>query len=1565
MIRRLKWLLSVTALNVILGILVVSFMQPSVVAAQGDMREMQLSIPDGWVNEIPADVVAAITLAIQEFPRDLPNNGTLTLTNFEDRGTWALGSLTSADLSQAARVRMAGDGVDTAITNDNAFSFIMVQDGADWIAAIDTSLESVKLAGLIPDNEFSPSAKSAMFTGQIKRSSVGQAQAYFGYKLPWRVNESHSITANSGWHEVTINNPAQLALDFSRNGAVHDILSSAAGTVTYLCKIPGQLQTGIGITTSGTNETLIYFHLDSGTVNLGMGSAVSQGQVLGRTIMGNITDEVCGYQYGPHVHFVFPERPFTIDGYTFSASSLPSGSLNSTQLTAVGTPTITTPAQNATVTSPVTITIQSGTLNYTGQFDLAVVVSSTSNFAAGTILSESGWLPRSQTTYSANLGSFQGIAYVRAKQGDTVNREGPWSSVISFTVGSPTTCTSVSGAGVKLFDTTNCGGNSISLTNSGDVSLKGAPHNFENIASSIYVSAGYSVRIISSVMYGYIACITSTQSNLTTVLYEGTSINANDDISSLQVFNTPSCSPWADAPLQTYTTANYASTPCNFTMAGWYNISYCGSGWNDNIESFKLLPGWSARFWLHDFKGPSLCFRSRSETDLINDIAFSLDGRNLVDSITSFQLFNATDCQTSGYIYDRTAAWNFANQYQNSNPYGNNIHNQAMAEHFRLVLRAGGQPDLGNVSEGEIWLTNGKPANWLKAHPDRWEWRDSADSMEIGDVIIFGCSNDAAFAADPLWSNGDGSQSRIYDMTIVVSPNTMSGWALPAWNVGFGAYDGASCGGGGTTSAKRYIHIKDTDDLPAQPVITQPSLVTLSGTPSVVEGGTLTYTINVSPVSTSQLTVNYSLSGTATSGNDYTAPSGSVVIPANAASGSISVSTIDDPTDESNETVIVTLTGVSGGTSALGTPVSATGIITDNDDPTSFVSISGTPSVVEGGTLTYTVNVSPTSTSTITVNYSLSGMASSGGDYTAPSGSVVIPANAASASISVSTINDSTDEPDESLIVTLSNVSGGTSLLSEVVIANGTIIDNDDPTSVITISGTPSVVEGGTLTYAVNVSPVSISQLTVNYSLSGTAALGSDYTAPSGSVVIPANASSASIIVSTINDTTDEPDKSLIVTLAGVSGGTSALGATVSATGTIVDDDDTVTSLVTISGTSSVVEGGALTYTVNVSPVSTSQLTVNYDLSGTATSGSDYTAPSGSVVIPANASSASITVSTINDSTDEPDKTVIIELTSVTGGKSALGATVSVTGTIIDDDVPVVVPLTVSIADSSGLEGNTVNGLLNFTVSLSRVDAQAVQVGYVTTNGTALAGQDFQSTNGIIAIPAGQTSGIISVMLIGDVIIENNETFSVTLFNPSVAALGDFSGTGTLLDDDTSADNLLTNSGFEVGTTPWQIKRASGTKANDKVVCSSVGAAGSPCAFVFTGNASENTSLIQTVLDPVITLNDQLYLRTAYSTKIGAPKITIKVKVFFTNGTSKSAVVLPATSFGRTTTTATPAYVTVGGWLPSTMSAQAVSRLQVTVAFKSTSGKLNLDDLSLLSYASGTRTDESLPLPLP
>ena len=79
---------------------------------------------------------------------------------------------------------------------------------------------------------------------------------------------------------------------------------------------------------------------------------------------------------------------------------------------------------------------------------------------------------------------------------------------------------------------------------------------------------------------------------------------------------------------------------------------------------------------------------------------------------------------------------------------------------------------------------------------------------------------------------------------------------------------------------------------------------------------------------------------------------------------------------------------------------------------------------------------------------------------------------------------------------------------------------------------------------------------------------------------------------------------------------------------------------------------------------------------------------------------------------------------------------------------------------------------MTFTIALSTASPLKVSVHYATTDGTATAGSDYTTTSGKLVFAPGETSKTISVPVVNDTVVEPDETFTLTLSQPSNAGLG-------------------------------------------------------------------------------------------------------------------------------------------------------------------------------------------------
>ena len=225
----------------------------------------------------------------------------------------------------------------------------------------------------------------------------------------------------------------------------------------------------------------------------------------------------------------------------------------------------------------------------------------------------------------------------------------------------------------------------------------------------------------------------------------------------------------------------------------------------------------------------------------------------------------------------------------------------------------------------------------------------------------------------------------------------------------------------------------------------------------------------------------------------------------------------------------------------------------------------------------------------------------------------------------------------------------------------------------VSISGGMAVAEGGSAKFTVRADPVPTGDLTVNLEIGP---MGSSFVASgdlgSKTVVIGAMMSEATYSVPTDDDTDDEPNGTVTATLAAGTGYT--LDAANTSASVVVNDDDgppPATPVVSISRShSAVTEGGSFTFTVSAFPAPATNLSVNL----TVTQTGSFVAPGTplgprTVTVQASSNSATFTVNTFNDDTDEPNGAVRAELNAGTDyTRHATSRSASVT--VNDNDDP-------------------------------------------------------------------------------------------------------------------------------------------------------------------------------------------------------------------------------------------------------------------------------------------------------
>lgn len=511
-----------------------------------------------------------------------------------------------------------------------------------------------------------------------------------------------------------------------------------------------------------------------------------------------------------------------------------------------------------------------------------------------------------------------------------------------------------------------------------------------------------------------------------------------------------------------------------------------------------------------------------------------------------------------------------------------------------------------------------------------------------------------------------------------------------------------------------------------------------------------------------------------------------------------------DNDSEEDEPVVVTLSAPTcaacpeGVTPLIGVGM-GTGIII-NDDVT-LLSISSPLPVTEGDRrsgspfITFTVTlVPPVLDKSVTVNYAVSGTATAGDDYSRLSGSVLFEAGDAEETISVRVFGDETYEEDETIVITLIGISDAR---LRTAVGTGTII-NDDAPPLITISAPDSIDEGDFGTVVLEITISKSDQPTeevaaVDFELSGTASISeNDYstTAISPITFSPTETEPKIITILINGDQQGEGDETVTVTLSNPRHAEFPQRNTlISATTFIVDDDGILVSI----NSPEVDEGNSgrasLSFVVTLALAPVEEVTIQYSVSdGTATlADADYEAlPDGVLRFVPGDRAELVTVNVIGDTKNEYHETVTVTLTNPTGDASFPRgqSTLSNTGTILSDDLPLI-----SIAEASVAEGQSGVTELAFTVRASHILDREVTVGYSVAGGTATVGEDYRRIDpGRLSFAAlsSNLEQTITVAVLGDAIPEGDESLAIELSDPTNAVLdGNASlATGTILTDD-------------------------------------------------------------------------------------------------------------------------------------------------------------------------------------
>ena len=536
-------------------------------------------------------------------------------------------------------------------------------------------------------------------------------------------------------------------------------------------------------------------------------------------------------------------------------------------------------------------------------------------------------------------------------------------------------------------------------------------------------------------------------------------------------------------------------------------------------------------------------------------------------------------------------------------------------------------------------------------------------------------------------------------------------------------------------------------------------VLTLAGGPAVTEGTAATFTVTATPAPAAGETLLVNIGVEDAPGADFLAAAveggnGVWEFAGGAATRTFTLATVPDDADEPSGPVTVTIRPRPG-TYTVGDPASASVTVNDDDGAATVpsVTVSAGAAVTEGGGAEFTVSASPAPTADLTVHLTVADDAA--GDFVAPGDegdkTVTIGANRASAPFTVDTVDDSTDEADGAVAVSVaaSKATPADYAVGTQASASVPVRDDDLTIQTVTVGGGGAVTEGGDAAFTLTAAPAPAADLTVRFTVDD--GVGEDFVEPgqegSKAAVIPAGAASVAWTVATVDDQTDEADGAVRLTIQD-SGGYVA-GSPASASVPVKDDDDPV---VTVAAGGAVTEGGDALFTLTAVRAPAAPLAVSV----TVAADGEYGVAAGrrTVSIPTSGS-AVLRLATADDEADELDGAVSVTVTAGRGYRP--GDPASATVAVRDDDEPVV---TIAARAASVTEGDDAR----FAVTADRAPARALTVALIVSETGA--GDHVAAASegpGSVTLARGATEATFALATVYDGVDEPDSVAVVTV----------------------------------------------------------------------------------------------------------------------------------------------------------------------------------------------------------
>jgi hypothetical protein len=495
-----------------------------------------------------------------------------------------------------------------------------------------------------------------------------------------------------------------------------------------------------------------------------------------------------------------------------------------------------------------------------------------------------------------------------------------------------------------------------------------------------------------------------------------------------------------------------------------------------------------------------------------------------------------------------------------------------------------------------------------------------------------------------------------------------------------------------TVAARAGVHAATCS---GTPVLTIQSTAT-----QVAKGSAAAYVVSADCTPTA--TVSFTVSVTA-GASAVIVPSGPFTLASGATSTTVQVQTVGNNLVQPDQTLTVQLTSGSGYT--VGSPASASTTIVSSNVPQ--LTVSGTTTVQAGQPATITVTADQAPVNDTQVVFSVSGSAQAGSDYLAFTPTVTLPAGQTTASLTVTTKTTSTVKPARTIVLSLAG--SGAYHVGPIGTATVTIAATSGSAAipVVTIRASSLRLNAGQpAQFTIGLDRALSDPLQLSVSYGGDAVAGSDYSPAGGLLIAQPGQTTLQVTVPTLDNGLVQSDKLLTVSVQ--PDPSYVVGSPGSAP--VVITSANLPKLNILGGGASVSQGGGAVFTVVADQAPVKDISVQYTVSGTAQQGKDIQPVTGSVTLPAGATTVTIPILTLNtDVYFVPTDMIAIS------GPTRLGQVLVKAGQVIPAGTPLF-----SLTE------------VNLTVSLdiSAADRTKLQTGQAVT--VQVQGGD-QSASGVIS----------------------------------------------------------------------------------------------------------------------------------------------------------------------------------------------------------------------------------------